>query len=56
MIWKRIGIGAFVYVVLGSVAFLITGWPGTGLVFLILGVFAGWSYPRWGEWWARLDD
>lgn len=52
---KRIGIAAGIYF-LGSIFWLLTGWPGTGLVFLILGVFAGWSYPRWGEWWARLDD
>lgn len=53
---KRVAVGLAVYLIFGSVFFLLTGWPGTGLTFLILGVLAGWSYPRWGEWWEHRKD
>lgn len=53
VIWRRIGIGFAVYLGGGLPFFMLTGWPGTGLTFLILGVIAGWTYP-WDGWWERI--
>lgn len=55
MIWKRIGIAAGIYF-LGSIFWLLTEWPGTGITFLIVGAIAGYTYPRWSGWWAKRED
>lgn len=52
MIWKRIGIGFGIYLLVGVILMEAGAGTASGLAGLAIGIFAGWAYP-WGAFYDR---